>query len=52
MTLNKRLIERALSEIKNLENKLAKKEDSGWEGSQRRLLLVSDLEKAIKESGE
>lgn len=46
----KRLLERCLSEIKNLQDKVAKKEDFGWEGSQRRVLLLHDLTKAIEVS--
>jgi len=45
--MSKRVLERCLHEIKNLSDKVSKKEDHGWEGVQRRILLLSDLEKEI-----
>lgn len=44
---DRRLLERCQHEIKNLMTKLAAKEDAGWEGEQRRSLLLSDLNKAL-----
>ncbi len=41
------LLERCRHEITNLMDKLGRKEPAGWEGVQRRILLMSDLNKAL-----
>lgn len=48
------LIDRARSEIENLQKKLAAKEPEGWEGSARRIRLKAELaeaSEAIKKTG-
>lgn len=42
------LLKRCKYEIENLMEKLSRKEDSGWEGTQRRILLLSDLKKNLE----
>lgn len=47
MTVERRLLERCKYEIENLSDKVSRKEEHGWEGTQRRTLLLSDLKTAL-----
>ena len=44
---NIELIRKSYWEIKNLMDKISKKEDAGWEGERRRTLLLMEMEKVI-----